>query len=187
MEPTRKGKDSWVNNVTTQEKAEPKKKKFQEVVFRKATVHDTGAAKELIQMFHDEHLNALGMNLSDILFKKVASSQVLGSTWVAQLPDEPIPGTEDFVHGKVVGIFSGYYTNYVLDNTKLFHELVWYVHPDYRSIGKRLYDHCENHIRMAGAKRMVMIHMATAQSEKIANLYVQMGFKPLETHYVKDL
>lgn len=173
------------------------KKSKQEYVFRKATVHDTRAVKDLIDMFHEEYLKGLGFSMSDLLFKKIAASNVLNTTWIAKLADTVIPASknedgtvngEDTRIGKVVGVFSGYYTTYILNNEKLFHELVWYVHPDHRKgCGMKLYKHCENHVKISGAKKMVMIHMATDKSEKLTKLYEQMGFKPLETHYIKEL
>ena len=183
------------------EKPKPKAK-LPEIQFRKANVHDTGAIKELVKMFHDEFISGLGFDFSDLVFKKIAATNVLASTWVAHLPDEPIPAVyekevgqhgkvmisaPDVKFGKVVGVFSGYYTTYILNNEKLFHELVWYVHPDHRRTGLKLYEHCEAAVKESGAKKMVMIHMATSMGDKLTALYEKMGYKPLETHYVKDI
>ena len=166
------------------------------IAFRKATVHDTSAIKELVDMFHKEYITGLGFEMSDLIFQKIASTNILSSTWVAHLPDEPIPAkfegnvkvaSDDVKFGKVVGVFSGYYTTYILNNEKLFHEIVWYVNPDHRRCGLSLYKHCEVAIKEQGAKKIVMIHMANAMSEELSSLYSKLGYKPLETHYVKDL
>jgi len=188
--------------METEIKAKIETKETSEVetkyVFRKATVHDTGAMKELIEMFHDEYLNDLGFSMSDLLFQKIATSDILSSTWVACLPNEMIEAVydhngklvaeADIRHGKVVGIFSGYYTTYILNNDKMFHEIVWYVNPDYRKgCGKALYNHCVNQIKLSGTKKLVMIHMSTDKSGTLEKLYKSLGFTSLETHYVKDL
>lgn len=189
--------------TTTEKKPKAEKKAKPDVRFRKATVHDTMDVKELCRMFHKEYLDNLDLSMSDVIFKKVASSELMKTTWVAHLPDEIIPAEyeedidregnkvrrlvkqQDLRHGKVVGVFSGYFTNYILDNSMMFHELLWYVHPDYRQIGKDLYDYAESLIRSKGAVSMVMTHMATDQSDRLETLYKRMGYKPLETHYIK--
>lgn len=190
METTKEKSEKKVTKTVTQPKAE-KPQPIKGITFRKATVHDTMAVKELVHMFHEEYLNDLGFQMEDLLFKKIAATNVLSTTWVAKLPDEVIPATEDTPEdiklGKVVGVFSGYYTTYILNNDKLFHEIVWYVHPDYRSCGLDLYKHCANQVKLAGAKKMVMIHMATDKGDRLTKLYKSLGFEPLETHFVKEL
>lgn len=196
---------------TTKEKSEVeevqevKKEKKPEIKFRRATVHDTMAVKELLEMFHEEFLNDMDLRMDKVIFNKIAKSGLLATTWVAAMPDEVIPAkyeevigedgkkklvkiaAEDIKYGKVVGVFCGYFTNYILDDSKMFHELVWYVHPEHRKCGLKLYKHCEEAIRNQGAEKIVMIHMATAKSEGLAKLYEGMGFKPLESHYYKPL
>ena len=164
--------------------SEPREMK-QEIKFRKATVHDTMQMKELVKMFHKEFLDDLGFSMEDLLFKKIAATEVLASTWVACLPDRM--EEDELIHGKVVGMFSGYYTTYILNNDKMFHEIVWYVHPDYRSCGMALYKHCAEQIKLSGAKKMVMITMATDIGATLEKTYTKMGFTKLETHYVKEL
>ena len=175
--------------------------KMPEIKFRKATVHDTSQIKSLVKMFHEEYISDLGFDMSDLVFQKIATTNILASTWVAHLPDESIPAKysdkpgengvmiakPDTKFGEVIGVFSGYYTTYILDNAKLFHEIVWYVHPDHRRCGLTLYKHCEEAIKGQGAKKMVMIHMANEMADDLSSLYKKMGYAPLETHYVKSL
>ena len=184
--------------TTTEKKAEaPKKRqpiskpkpKPPEVVFRRATVHDTMGVKELCTMFHKEYLNNLDLVMSDLVFKDICRAPAVYREEINEKGQKykVVEKPEDLKHGKVVGVFSGYFTNYILDNSAMFHELLWYVHPDYRSCGKALYDYCERLVRSQGAASMVMTHMATDQSDRLESLYKRMGYKPLETHYIKRL
>lgn len=80
-------------------------------------------------------------------------------------------------------------TKYVLDESPLFHEMVWYVKPDYRRErqGDKFYKYCEDELVKMGTKKMVMIHMATPKGKMIGRYYQSIGYKPLESHYIKDL
>jgi hypothetical protein len=66
-------------------------------------------------------------------------------------------------------------------------EMFWYVRQEHRGKGMSLYHGFEQWAREVGARRMVMVHLKDLMPEVLAKIYVRMGYKATETHYVKEI
>lgn len=91
---------------------------------------------------------------------------------------------------EVVGILAGVIAPHFFDYaTTYFHEAMWYVKPgnQSRGWGIRLFYRVECECKVRGVSKMIMAHTHAHKPEQFEKLYSRLGFKKLETHYVKDL
>lgn len=91
------------------------------------------------------------------------------------------------VHGKLVGLISGFIGDNFINGTKYFHEQVWYVSKEYRRYGIKLLKTIEQRCLSEGIKSFILIHMGNLRPEKMRGLYEHLGYKFLEAHYVKNI
>jgi GNAT superfamily N-acetyltransferase len=77
--------------------------------------------------------------------------------------------------------------NDINDGALVASEAFWYVHPQHRGNGLRLLFHAQKVAKELACKRLTMIHLLNATGDKLSPLYARLGFKPIETHYLKDL
>lgn len=66
-------------------------------------------------------------------------------------------------------------------------ECFWYMLPGSRGNGIALLNEFESWAKLAGAKRVAMIHLTNLQPEILRKLYERRGYKEIEVHYVKEL
>jgi hypothetical protein len=68
-------------------------------------------------------------------------------------------------------------------------ELFWYVAPEYRgSLGAlELLVAFENWAKENQCSSCALIHMMDSQPERLEKLYLRMGYKLLEKHYIKEV
>lgn len=66
-------------------------------------------------------------------------------------------------------------------------ETVWFVHPDHRGYGMKLFDAFEEWAKKHGCKRLAMIHMVDSYPEILEKLYQRRGYKLIEKHYLKEI
>ena len=91
---------------------------------------------------------------------------------------------------KVIGVFAGISAPHFFDySTFFFHESMWFVLPEYQGQGggAMLYRAVHNECIKLGIKKIVMGHTYGFKPGSFEKLYKRMGFRKLETHYVKDL
>lgn len=69
----------------------------------------------------------------------------------------------------------------------MFQESMWYVNKPYRKYGLRLLSEVEKVLKSQGVKIMIMAVLENSKTEKIKALYNRLGFKPMETQYVRTL
>jgi GNAT superfamily N-acetyltransferase len=73
------------------------------------------------------------------------------------------------------------------DGTKTAIEMFWFAHPDFRGVGKMLFNTFEVEAIKAGCKKLAMIHLADSYPESLEQFYIKNGYKLLEKHYVKEV
>jgi GNAT superfamily N-acetyltransferase len=66
-------------------------------------------------------------------------------------------------------------------------EAFWYVRESERGGGLKLLLSAQKFAKENGAKRMNMIHLSHLMPEKLKNLYNRLGFREIETTYLKEL
>lgn len=65
-------------------------------------------------------------------------------------------------------------------------ELFWFMHPDHRKHGLKLFDKFEWLAIEQGCKKLAMIHMTDSYPEKLEKLYKRRGYELVEKHYIKE-
>ena len=72
--------------------------------------------------------------------------------------------------------------------TTIASEAFWFVSESLRgTLGMRLYKAFETWAKTQGVDSIQMIHLMDATGEKVRNLYLRMGFEPVEVRYQKRL
>lgn len=66
-------------------------------------------------------------------------------------------------------------------------ESFWYVLQNHRGQGARLLFAYERWARERGAKRIAMVHLELLQPGILGPLYERLGYRKIETNYLKDL
>jgi GNAT superfamily N-acetyltransferase len=91
--------------------------------------------------------------------------------------------------GDLVGMLGGMLTPDLLDGSLTATETFWYVLPQHRlGIGGiQLLMTFEKWAKQVGAKRVIMAHLTSHNSETLEKLYKRRGFKPMEIFYSKEL
>ena len=66
-------------------------------------------------------------------------------------------------------------------------ETYWFMHPDHRGNGMKLFDAFEKIAIGLGCKKLAMIHMMDSYPEVLERLYERKGYTLIEKHYVKEV
>lgn len=88
--------------------------------------------------------------------------------------------------GEIVGGLGGLVYQDVNDGELTATEMFWYVHPEFRGAGLALFKQFEARAIACGAKRLLMVHLHTSMAESLSSFYGRNGYRPVETHYVKE-
>ena len=131
--------------------------------------------KNLIKDFHEEALKSDGFQL-DV--------EKYYAPWIALLKDSVFVAVKD---NNVIGVLGGNIIRHHFSNELVFIEMMWYVRPEHRMCGIRLFKYVEEWCRIKGIKKMVMVYTHNIMTEKLNDFYKRMGFRPLETHMLKEL
>jgi len=91
------------------------------------------------------------------------------------------------VDGLVVGLITGFITNYFVGVEPLFQELMWFVSKKYRRYGIKLLDALENKCRNAGIKQIVAGYMGDRKVKSFDRLFTSKGYQLQEVQYLKNL
>jgi hypothetical protein len=66
--------------------------------------------------------------------------------------------------------------------------MFWFVDPEYRKgEGLKLLSAYEAIAAKIGVKRMSIAHLLSDNNQTLNKLYVKKGYRPMETHYVKEI
>jgi GNAT superfamily N-acetyltransferase len=66
-------------------------------------------------------------------------------------------------------------------------ETFWFVKPECRGGGIKLYKEFEKWATENGCRKVIMVHLSNMMPEKLKSFYTTLGYKETETHYIKDL
>jgi GNAT superfamily N-acetyltransferase len=95
-----------------------------------------------------------------------------------------------YADNKVVGFLAATTKNNhpLMLQVPIAHEIVWYVRPEHRGHGGvELINMFEQWAAMTGSRVAVVGHFEDEIGQKLKELYVQMGYKPIEHCYMKEI
>ena len=85
------------------------------------------------------------------------------------------------------GILSGTMLRSPNNGSGIFQEVIWYVNKPFRRYGVQLLRVVENTLKSIGVSTMIMVALENSKSSKLKTFYERLGYKPMETHYVRNL
>ena len=143
---------------------------------RVATKEDVEQVLVLIREFQEECMDAYELSCDDIVARETML-QYENSSLVLE------------VEGKIVGVIAGAITTYPLNNEKVFQEALWYIQEKYRKqgYGIALLMALERWCQRNDVAKIVMAHTGNFMAKELEKLYLKMGYKYLETHYIKGV
>ena len=136
--------------------------------------NDWSAAVGLAAEFTGESLGEYGTEL-DVVQLQCTMNSVWKTSFVA------------VYEGKVVGVLAGRFITDFCSTDPVYEELIWYVTKQHRRYGLKLLEYVENWCIAEGTTRLVMGCMHNSKTEKLYGLYEKLGFKPMETRFIKVL
>lgn len=91
--------------------------------------------------------------------------------------------------GKQNGIIGGLLTKCFMTGDWIATECFWWIAKELRGspAGMKLFLHWEAIMKDRGASRIYVGNLHAVNREMMQNLYHRLGYKPLETHYVKTV
>ena len=92
-----------------------------------------------------------------------------------------------FIDGKMVGVFGGRIVDDLCSGAPVYHEMIWFVNKDHRTQGMKLFRHAMRWCKEQGITRMLMIALHNSKTDVLFKLYERLGFKPMETHFIKEI
>lgn len=85
------------------------------------------------------------------------------------------------------GIMFGTTIKSMVNQKTIFQEVIWYVNEPFRRHGVRLLREAEKMLKLQGVSIMIMAVLENSKTEKIKAFYERLGFRPMETHFVRDI
>ncbi len=89
--------------------------------------------------------------------------------------------------GQYAGAIGGLMFDEIYSGRKTATELYWFVRDGHRGHGLKLYRAFEAWARERGCEEIRMIHLMDSMPEKLNRVYQHLGFRPIETHFAKEL
>lgn len=85
------------------------------------------------------------------------------------------------------GILYGMAQRSHVNGKTIFQEIMWYVNREYRGRGVWLLNEVERLLKLDGVCIMIMAVLENSKTAKLKRLYESIGYKAMETHYVRTL
>lgn len=145
-------------------------------MIRLAIHGDIKNALPLVESFFKESLQEFGFPLElDALIKNMKEHCDKKSCLVIE------------EEGKIVGLIAGKFVQFPISNYKVYQEIMWYVLPEYRRHGLRLFRETEKYCKSIGINAIIMGNMANLNKAKMSKFYRFQGYKPMEVQWIKQL
>lgn len=94
---------------------------------------------------------------------------------------------DDKGEDKCVGLLAGVEVKSKLSNDRFFHENIWYVEKPYGRYGIYLINEVQKQLKSRGFNNILMAVIENLNAPRIKDIYEHLGFKQIETHFVKGL
>ena len=88
---------------------------------------------------------------------------------------------------KCVGVLAGVEIKSKLNDERFFQEIIWYVEKPYGRFGFYLIKKVKIMLKSLWFSHIIMSVLESMKSKRIEAIYNKLGFKPMETHYVRTL
>lgn len=85
------------------------------------------------------------------------------------------------------GILFGLPVRSRFNDKLMFQEIIWYMDKAFRSGGVKLLRHAEKDLKDRGFSIMIMAVMENSMTDKIKQFYEALGYRPMETSYMRTL
>lgn len=85
------------------------------------------------------------------------------------------------------GIIFGIVVKSMISERYMFQEVIWYVNESFRKYGVKLLKETEKVLKSTGISVMMMAVLENSKTAKLKRFYERLGFKPIETHFIRNL
>lgn len=133
---------------------------------------------ELVGEFQDKYLSN---------YYAEADPNVLMRTILNHASNNPHNAFVAVDDGKCVGLLAGVDINNPISNDKVYQEIFWYCRSGHKGLGMLLVTEVEKVLKGRGYSSIIMSVIESHQAERIKARYKDMGYVPLESHYMKVL
>lgn len=132
----------------------------------------------IIENFYDEALSEYDPYIDkDVLIQNIISQKESNSKNCFLL----------IVDEVCQGILYGSRFKSLINGKDIFQEIIWYVNKPFRSYGVKLLREVEQILKNDGISIIIMAVLENSKTQKIKKFYEFLGFKPMETHYVRSI
>lgn len=94
---------------------------------------------------------------------------------------------EEADDGLINGALGGLIHRDLYGERLIVEEMFWFMRPDTRGGGVRVYRAFESWAKARGAVSIQMVHLLDSMPEKVERFYKAIGFKAAEVRYIKAL
>lgn len=130
--------------------------------------------KELVKEFHDESLKEYETKLDmETITKQINIYKDTGYLLIQE--------------NRCVGLMAGMPVNSPVNNEKVYQEIMWYVKKADRKSGVFMLREIERILKASGYAYIIMALVHNSKAEKLHKFYTRMGYKPIETHFMRRL
>lgn len=146
-----------------------------DTLIRPATTEDLPACAELIRSFYAE-ASIPGELIPEVFVKNWTQylDMGIGEIYVAE-------------NGSLQGAIGGIVGPDPNDGARVAQEMFWYVCPEYRRVGLRLFNTWVEDLRCAGVKRLIMGYLEGSMPDKVRKFYDRIGLQRMQVSYVGNL
>ena len=128
----------------------------------------------LIEKFHKEYLTDFFGNTSkDVISETIERYKTLTFLLINEK--------------SCIGVLAGVEIKSKLNKERYFQEIIWYVEAPYGRYGFFLIDQVNQILKSDGFNSIIMSVLESSKTLKIKRIYGRMGFKPMETHYMRSI
>jgi hypothetical protein len=89
--------------------------------------------------------------------------------------------------GRCVGVIGGFATETIFSKDIIWNQCIIYVQKEYRKHTKEFYKYFEYYIKQRGFNQITMGAISNKYYKLTDRWLKGLGFKPIETHYIKEL
>ena len=149
------------------------------MIIRKAEYSDYDSITNLIIQFFDESIHNFLFEVDPASIQRSFQVMMRDHIVIVAIKDDKVIGViagtlgpADFNHGELVA-----------------NEIIWYVTKSYRAttVGLKLFAKWEQESERKGATHITMGYMENLHPEKLKQFYVDKGYKPMQTQYIRSV
>ena len=85
------------------------------------------------------------------------------------------------------GILYGTRFKSMVSGKEVWQEIIWYVNESFRGYGVKLLSEVEKVLKSSGVSTIIMAVLENSKTEKLKTFYQRLGYKPMETHFVRSI